>query len=52
MNQEQYDRVTGAVDFRNERPGEEEMPVEGIDFDKISAYIIIIIIHSSLYGES
>ena len=39
INHKQYDRVTGAVDFRDKRPSEEGMPVEGVDFDKIFALL-------------
>ena len=35
INHEQYDKVTGAVDFRGRRPSKDGMPVEGVDFDKI-----------------
>ena len=35
INHEQYDKVTGAVDFRDRMPSKDGMPVEGVDFDKI-----------------
>ena len=35
INHEQYDKVTGAVDFRGRRPSKNGMPIEGVDFDKI-----------------
>ena len=38
-NLEQYDKVTGAVDFRGRRPSEDGMRVEGVDFDKILALL-------------
>ena len=31
INHEQYDKVTGAVDFRGRRTSEDGMPVEGMD---------------------
>ena len=39
MDHEQYDKVTGAVDFRGGRPSKDGMPVEGVDFDKILALL-------------
>ena len=39
MNHEQYDKVTGAVDFRGRRPGKDGMPVEGVYFDNILALL-------------
>ena len=39
VNYEQYDKVTGAIDFRGRRPSKDEIPVEGVDFDKILALL-------------
>ena len=39
MDHKQYDKVTGAVDFRGRRPSKDGMPVEGVDFDKILALL-------------
>ena len=39
INHEQYDKVTGAVDFRGKRTCKDGMPVEGVDFDKILALL-------------
>ena len=37
INREQYDKVTGAVDFRGKRTSKDGMSVEGVEFDKILA---------------
>ena len=39
INHGQYDKVTGAVDFRGRRPSKGGMPVEGVDFDKVLALL-------------
>ena len=39
INHKQYEKVPGAVDFRGRRPGKDEIPVEGVDFDKILALL-------------
>ena len=39
INHEQYDKVTGAVDFRGKRTSKDGMPVEGVNFDKILALL-------------
>ena len=39
INHEQFDKVTGAVDFRGRRPRKDGMPVEGVDFDKTLALL-------------
>ena len=39
INHEQYDKVTGAVNFRGRRPSKDGKPVEGVDFDKILALL-------------
>ena len=38
INHEQYDKVTGAVDFKGRRPSKDGMPLERIDFDKIQNF--------------
>ena len=40
-NHEQYVKVTDAVDFRGRRPGKDGMPVEGVDFGKILALLLL-----------
>ena len=39
INYEQYDKLTGAIDFRGRRPSKDGMPVEGVNFDKILALL-------------
>ena len=39
INHQQYDKVTGAVDFRGKRTSKDRMSVEGVDFDKILALL-------------
>ena len=39
INHEQYDKVTGAVDFKGKRTSKDGMSVEGVDFDKILALL-------------
>ena len=39
INHEQYNKVTGAVDFRDKRTIKDGMPVEGVDFDKTLALL-------------
>ena len=39
INHKQYDKVTGAVDFRGRRSSNDGMPVEGVNFDKILALL-------------
>ena len=39
INYEQYDKVTGAVDFRGRRSCKDGMPVEAVSFDKILALL-------------
>ena len=39
INHEQYDKVTGPVDFRGRRLSKDGMPIEGVDFDKILALL-------------
>ena len=39
INHEQYDKVTGAVDFKGRRPSKDGMPVEEVYFDKILALL-------------
>ena len=41
---EQYDKVTGAVDFRGKRVSKDGMPVEGVNFDKILALLPLMVL--------
>ena len=40
INHEQYDKVTGAVDFRGKRTSKDGMPAEGVDFEKYLLYCL------------
>ena len=40
INHEQYDKVTGAVDFRGRRPSKDGIPVAGVDWSALTNYLL------------